>query len=473
MGGFNPLSAQMDNPTTQDVPGAPPPDPTQQLEQQTQSNIAAAHPQQQAPQQQADPGPPPQPPATPQPQGGLVKKFLTNFFSGAGDAMLHHVGLPTPEEQAQTEYKNKLLSYNSGQIAQLKQAQAEAAQARAEQSQGVMISPADAIQVPSLAPLVGTRAQPKDIMAAFTADARLKATAVQGQLNRDSHESIANNKPKASPFGKVDPIIAAQVGAPPDAAKYPGGQDDPAFAAASKEWGLKAETIKNRMASSSGAARGAAFNMTRPGAYVDTEGNLITATAGDAIKNNYTPAAPTFNVMSKHAQFSEMQGGMSSLRSAVQNLDRDFTPEQRAKLQLAMRTPDDGISKNIFDSVAGSGNLTDKQQDYVIALKQMDERILALRGVAGIGNSGSDSTRQAMIATLPNVKTPTKAYALKQLDAVENQMSRLLQGVAKLPHQNTGPNGDFGPANGKAEGTTGKMPDGTNVVVRGGRIVRQ
>lgn len=471
MPGFDPSSLQNDQAPDQ---GAPSPDPTQQLEQQASSNIGAAHPQQGPPQQQQaqDEGPP-QPPVFPKPQGGLIKQFLANFFHGAGNAMMTEVGLPTPEEQAQTEYRNKLLSYNAGQIAQQKQLMAQLAQSKFEQAQGVMVEPADAAQFPALAGMVGRRVMPKDLMGAFTGQAKTQATAAEGQANRDSRETIAGNKPKPSPFGKVDPIIAAQVGAPPDAAKFPGGQDDPAFAAASKEWGIKAETIKNRMAAAAGSARGAAFNMTRPGAYVDTEGNLITATAGDAIKNGFTPAAPTFNVMSKHAQFSEMQTGMDSLRASVQNLDQDFSPEQRAKLQLAMRTPDEGISRNIFDSVAGSGNLTDKQQDYVIALKQMDERILAMRGVAGIGNSGSDSTRQAMVATLPNVKTPSKAYAIKQLDAVQNQMSALFRGVAKLPHQNAGQSGDFGPSNGQPEGKTGKMPDGTNVVVRGGRIVRQ
>lgn len=148
MGGFNPLAAQMDNPAAQDVPGAAPPDPTQQLEQQSQSNIAGAHPQQ--PQQQAplDPAdaPPPQPPSPPRPQGGLIKQLLSNFFAGAGDAMMHHVGLPTPEEQAQQEYHNKLLAYNAQQIAGLRQAQAAFQTAKAGQTENVPKFTEDMVQ---------------------------------------------------------------------------------------------------------------------------------------------------------------------------------------------------------------------------------------------------------------------------------------------------------------------------------------
>src|SRR5882724_1662699 len=107
MPGFDPSSLATDPSQDQNQT---PPDPTQQLEQQTVSNIQGAHPQQPNPNQQQQQTPdqgPPQPPQMPRPQGGMIKQFLTNFFSGAGDSMMHHVGLQTPYEQAQTDYRDK------------------------------------------------------------------------------------------------------------------------------------------------------------------------------------------------------------------------------------------------------------------------------------------------------------------------------------------------------------------------------
>jgi hypothetical protein len=148
MPGFDPSSLATD-PSAQ-----APPDPASSL--QAQNPDLSGQSQQQPQQQQApqqDQGPP-QPPQQPKPQGGIVKQLLTNFFSGAGDAMLTHVGLPTPYEQAQTEYKSKLLAYNSQQINQLKQAQAALAQAKAgtaEQQPTTAATVANIKNIPALA----------------------------------------------------------------------------------------------------------------------------------------------------------------------------------------------------------------------------------------------------------------------------------------------------------------------------------
>lgn len=128
MPGFDPASLQ-------DPAAQVPPDPSLQAQNPDLSGQVQGPPQQQPPQQAPDQGPP-EPPQMPKPQGGIIKSLLTNFFQGAGDSMLKHVGLPTPYEQAQSEYHNKLLGYNAQQISQQKQALNALAYARTGQVEG-------------------------------------------------------------------------------------------------------------------------------------------------------------------------------------------------------------------------------------------------------------------------------------------------------------------------------------------------
>jgi hypothetical protein len=226
----------------------------------------------------------------------------------------------------------------------------------------------------------------------------------------------------------LDPIVTAQIGKPPDPSAYPKGEEDPIYKAKAKQWGVEAETIKDRMA----GARGQAFNATRPGAYVDNDGNLVTATAGQAMAQGFTPAAPTFQLMSKNAQFQEMENASGKLRGAIEALQPGdaFTPDQVAKLSLASRAPDDGTFHAIISNMA-SGTTNERQQDYLIWLGQMGERILSLRNIAGMGQ-GAQDLRAAIQATLPNLSSGSKEFALKRLDAVDNQINLLQKGIGKL-----------------------------------------
>jgi hypothetical protein len=234
--------------------------------------------------------------------------------------------------------------------------------------------------------------------------------------------------PQLKKTAGLDPIITSQIGKPPDASAYPNGEQDPIYKAKAKQWGIEAETIKNRMAE----ARGMGYNMSRVGPYVNNDGELVTATAGQALANGFTPAAPTFQLMSKQAQFQEMENASGKLRGAIEALQPGdaFTPDQVAKLSLAARAPDEGTFHSIVSNLASS-TTNERQQDYLIWLQQMGERILSLRNVAGMGQ-GAQDLRAAIQATLPNLSSGSKEFALKRLDAVDNQIKLLHQGIGKL-----------------------------------------
>jgi hypothetical protein len=245
-------------------------------------------------------------------------------------------------------------------------------------------------------------------------------------------EFQGSTKTKPSPLGKIDPIIAAQVGKPPDSTQFPGGEDDPTYRAKMKAWGVEAEKIKDRMAGSAAAARGAGYGLNRVAGYITPEGELVTATGGQAIASGYVPAAPGFQAMSKQSQFSDISNASQKLRSAISALQPGDAFNTAAVAQMArlMRADDPGTVGAALDNLLASG-LNERQQDYVIWLKQMKERLMSIRPIAGMGQ-GSDAMRDAISSTLPSVASGNAQFALKSMDAVDNQMQLLYRGIPKV-----------------------------------------
>src|ERR1700674_209621 len=238
--------------------------------------------------------------------------------------------------------------------------------------------------------------------------------------------------PKKSGLGTVDPIVAAQIGKPPDSAKFPQGENDPNYKGQMKLWGAEAEKIKTRMASATAEARGKAYGAYRPGAYITPEGELVSAFVGQAIGQGWVPAAPGFQAMSKQAQFSEIQSASGKLRSAIGNLQPGdaFSAPAVIQLGMAMNAPDAGSMHSIASNLMASG-LNERQQDYVVWLTQMAERLLSIRNIAGMGQ-GAEDLRRAIQATLPNIASGTPEFALRRMDAVDNQISQLYRGIPKV-----------------------------------------
>lgn len=234
-----------------------------------------------------------------------------------------------------------------------------------------------------------------------------------------------------SSLGKIDPIIAAQVGKPPDPSQFPNGESDPAYRAKMKVWGAQAETIKNRMAQAGAVARGQAYGAYRYGGYITPEGELVTATAKDAADKGYVPAAPGFQVMSRQAQFDDIYSASGRLRNALTSLQTGdaFTPMATAQLTLATRSQDKGMLDNAITNAAASG-LNERQQDAVIWIGQMMERVMSLRSLAGMGQ-GAEDLRRAIQSTIPAIVSGNQEFALKRLDAVDNQVEMLYRGIAK------------------------------------------
>jgi hypothetical protein len=183
-------------------------------------------------------------------------------------------------------------------------------------------------------------------------------------------------------------------------------------------------------------ARGASYGANRPVQILNPETGMPEyAPAGKAYELHASPAGLGTQLMSKQAQFTDIYSGLGSMRSAINNMAQEGGPQLSAptigKLVMASRETDPTIAKSAFDTILGSEQLTPAQQDFVVAVQQLNERAMSLRNLAGMGNA-SDSLRAAIRATLPSAKSGDVGLMRKQLDAVTNLVDNLHTGVPSV-----------------------------------------
>ena len=178
-------------------------------------------------------------------------------------------------------------------------------------------------------------------------------------------------------------------------------------------------------------ARALAFNQNKPVQVIDSRGNLVYATAGNAIQNGFAPAGPGASAMGKNAQLTDIYSGIGSMKAAILGLPSDeFSTAQMAKLQAILREPDDSLRATLWTNFVGSENLLPEEQDFVVALQQLRERALSVRNLAAMG-VGSDTQRAQVLNSLPGILSGNKQMMLKQLNAFGNFVDNLATGV---PH---------------------------------------
>lgn len=148
----------------------------------------------------------------------------------------------------------------------------------------------------------------------------------------------------------------------------------------------------------------------------------------NASGNFAAPAAQGSQSMGKESVFADMHFNVNQTRQALNNLQHDFDPAQRAQLALVLKSRDPNSAMSTFLGSGFASSLTPDQVDYVTALASLQENAMALRGVAGMGQ-GSDELRAAIMKAIPGAGTPSKAYGNRQLDLFEGTVNRLETGV--------------------------------------------
>ena len=188
------------------------------------------------------------------------------------------------------------------------------------------------------------------------------------------------------------------------------------------------------------ATRGAAYGANRPvQAMNPATGMPEWETAGTAEAGHAAPVGAGMQIMSKQAQFADIYSGLGSMRAAINGIAKEppLDAATIGQLTMASRATDPTVFKTAMDTILGSQTLSGPQQDFVVALGQLQERVMSLRNLAGMGNA-SDSLRAAITATLPSVKSGNIAMMRKQLDAVTNLVDNLHTGIPNVNIPKTG-----------------------------------
>lgn len=180
-------------------------------------------------------------------------------------------------------------------------------------------------------------------------------------------------------------------------------------------------------------ARGESYNKSKPQSVLDpTDNTFKIMPAGQAEALGAAQAGIAQTTMAKQAQFKDIYSGVASVRQAVMDLgEQTLSPQTIAKLTLATRETDPTVAHQIIDTIFGSEQLTPQQQNFVQALGQLNERVLSVRNLAGMGNA-SDSMRAQIRATLPSVKSGNTTMMIKQLNGVQNFIDNLYSGVGNV-----------------------------------------
>jgi hypothetical protein len=241
---------------------------------------------------------------------------------------------------------------------------------------------------------------------------------------------------KEKQFLKVDPAIAAIVGDPPNPADYKGGRSDPAYGKALAAWGEEVDKKQTEKTSSAAEGRAKGFYKWGVAQVMDDDGKVYYTTKQKAVEQGLAGASEGIKLKPREAQIADIQTASKMTRDSINNLDIDkkFSPAQIAKLNMAMTTDDPGLANTELSTLA-TEDLTEKQQDFVIWVRQLNERAMSLRNVAGMG-AGAQDLRTAIRAMIPGVRSGSKEMMLKQLDAFDNQVKILKGGIAH-PGKNT------------------------------------
>jgi hypothetical protein len=233
---------------------------------------------------------------------------------------------------------------------------------------------------------------------------------------------------------RVDPIIAAEVGDPPLPSDFKGGRSSEEYRDALKTWGDAAWKKQIEKETAGGVARAQAWNSYRPVQITDYDPgsdsyHTYYTTASDAIARGAAGAAEGDKLASKQARLKDIAFSSTQMRDAINALDKPFSSYQIAQMTLALQQRDPTVARNIISGLSAQA-MSEKQQNFFIWMTNMTERSMALSSLAQMGQ-GSDLLRGAIANTIPTFASGNKGMMIKKMDAFDNQLGIIREGIAK------------------------------------------
>lgn len=419
---------------------------------------------QENPPAQSAPMLPPRPPGTgvasqpPPSKAEYFRNLLGHFFNSANETISNGGQPPTTGDKIRSAVGDYLYSVGKGLAARgsgpdadlrgagaaitaipernIQQRQLAIANAREQALANLQGAQTGALQAKSgmvNVPLIGRDGKPTGSTVPMTqadADAYLTKMGVAGTAAQSRTDVQTSKGETAKEVAGINAASREQV-----AANKPVNDTEISLIkkanAGDKDAAAALRTLQaNRMAVAGERAKMAASSRGIEVLDYDKDGQPTTrfVTMGDAIKGGFSGASQGARNTSKTAQIQDIQYSSGKLRQAIQAAE-PFTPAQIAKLQVALTSTDEKAISTQFGALAND-LLSPAQQDVVIWLKNINERALSLRNIAGQGQ-GAQDTRAAIRSLLPGLTSGNKQMMFKQLDAFDNQTSILAKGIPR------------------------------------------
>jgi hypothetical protein len=191
------------------------------------------------------------------------------------------------------------------------------------------------------------------------------------------------------------------------------------------------------------AMRITGFENLRQDNYLDTTtGTVGTMTAGEfAAANKANPNqfvkynSQVSNALKGQSLINDINAGIAQMRAAINDPNFKFSSKGRALMEVAAKSPETAVS-TVMSGLAAQ-NLSNAEQNFVIARATLLERSMALRGLQSQG-AGSDQQRRAIADMLVNFNTADKGMAEKQLRTLENNVNNVASAIPKIGKRGSG-----------------------------------
>lgn len=208
--------------------------------------------------------------------------------------------------------------------------------------------------------------------------------------------------------------------------------------------GLNAQGLSEKQKEKLTLLRGEAFARSRAQFtfhnVVDKEtGEVGEVSAIDMAKNpgRYSGASEQEKISARDAVHESLNTNFAALDKSIDKLPNGLDTETQATIKAALRTENPGLIETLLVNKL-KANAPDEVIQYLTNIKAMQEDVMTLRSVGGMG-AGSDTMRNAMVNLIPGPGTSSIKEAKMQIQAAKRTSEALFsrRPQSKLP-ENTG-----------------------------------
>ena len=253
-----------------------------------------------------------------------------------------------------------------------------------------------------------------------------------GAAGASGVSDLMNNTRKT--LGKLEPDEKAILDAADTTLQQEGPQGNPR---ALDNYKQSVDAIAAKRASLRQAQVYASMGMNRSTkAYLDTDSNTVTEmtpsdfiAARKADPNRFVEyTGQVSNAVKASTNIGDIRDGVAMM-SKVLN-DPNFKLSDTGRTIMAAAHKDPTVLNTALTAEAMS-QLTPQERNFFTTAQTLQERAMSLRGLQGQG-AGSESQRQAVIATLPNIFDADPAMSKQRLDQFKNVVDNVDKGIPNI-----------------------------------------